>query len=54
MKEEGVRELLKARHLTVPTTGQRTWVVEEDGAQCTLWFDATLDVVKKRKTLTTE
>jgi hypothetical protein len=54
MKEEAVRELLKARNLTVPTTGQKTWAIEEDGAQCKLWFDASSDVVKKRKTLTAE
>ncbi len=54
MKKEAVTELLKARNLAEPATGQKTWVVEEDNAQCKLWFDAASGVVKKRKTLTTE
>jgi hypothetical protein len=54
MKEDAVVELLKARDLAVPATGQKAWIVEEDSAQCKLWFDATSNVVKKRKTLTSE
>lgn len=54
MKEEAVTGLLKARNLAEPATGRKIWVVEEDNAQCKLWFDATAGVVKKRKTLTTE
>lgn len=54
MKQDAVIELLKARNLGVPTTGQKTWIIEEDSAQCKLWFDTTSGVVKKRKTLTTE
>jgi hypothetical protein len=54
MKQEAVSDLLKARHLGVPADDQETWVVEEDGAQCKVWFGAASDVVKKRKTLTTE
>lgn len=54
MKEDAVAELLKARNLAVPTIGQKTWLIEEDGAQCKVWFDPTSGVVKKRKTLTTE
>ena len=53
MKEDAVRELLKARSLVATTTGQ-TWIIDEDNAQCKMWFDATSNVVKKRKTLTTE
>ena len=56
MKEDGVRDLLRARNLPAPATatGQKTWVIEEEGAQCKLWFDSASGVVKKRKTLTTE
>ena len=54
MKEDAVVELLKARDLAVPATGQKAWIVEEDSAQCKLWFDATSNVVKKRRTLTSE
>ncbi len=54
MKEEAVTELLKARNLAQPATGQKTWVVEEDNAQWKLWFDAASGMAKKRKTLTTE
>jgi hypothetical protein len=54
MKERAVRELLKGRNLEAPATGQKTWVLEEESAQCKLWFDAASDVAKKRKTLTAE
>jgi hypothetical protein len=46
-----VRELLSVRGLRPPAAGLKTWVVEEDGSECKLWFDDVWDVVKKRKTL---
>ena len=54
MKEDAVSALLKARNLAVPADDQKTWVIEEDGAQCKVWFDAASEVVKKRKVLTAE
>ena len=51
MKEEVVRELLSVRGLRPPAAGLKTWVVEEGGSECKLWFDDVQDVVKKRKTL---
>ncbi len=53
MKREAVSEVLKARNLQA-SGPQGSWVIEEDGSDCHLWFDAKSQVLKKRKTLTTE
>jgi hypothetical protein len=55
MKKGAVGELLKARNLsTAAESSENLWTVEEEGAQCKLWFDADSQVTRKRKTLTTE
>jgi plastocyanin len=55
MKKDAVGELLKARNLsTAAESSENLWTVEEEGAQCKLWFDADSQVTRKRKTLTTE
>lgn len=51
MKQEAVGELLKARNLAAFAGREKIWIVEEEGTQCKLWFDATTSVSKKRKTL---
>jgi hypothetical protein len=53
MKKEAVAALAKSRHLASPDSETKTWLLEEDGVQCRLWFNDS-GVVKKRKTLTTD
>jgi len=53
-KRDAVRDRLKARHLSAAAgSSESLWTVEEEGAQCKLWF-ADSQVTRKRKTLTTE
>ena len=54
MKKEAVGELLHTGGLRVPADVQNTWVIDEDGTQCKLWFDDQEQVTKKRKTLVTD
>jgi hypothetical protein len=54
MKRDAVSDLLKARNLSAAAgSSESLWTVEEEGAQCKLWF-ADAQVTRKRKTLTTE
>jgi hypothetical protein len=52
-EQQKVRELLGAAHLSFSegTAGSREWIIDERGAQCTIWFDESLLVSKKRKVL---
>ena len=52
MQKNSVVELLKARKIEPSSEPGNSWLVEEDGADCRIWFDADARVSKKRKTLT--
>jgi hypothetical protein len=54
MKKEVVQELLKGHKLSSGDPSLNLWVVDQEGAQCKLWFNADSQVIKKRKVLTTE
>jgi len=51
-----VRDLLDQRKLSFNETNtpERVWVVDETGAQCSLWFDDKSVLSKKRKTFVSE
>lgn len=55
-EQQKVREVLSQHHLSFRegTSSEQMWTVEEANAQCKLWFDEKLTVVKKRKTLVAE
>jgi hypothetical protein len=54
MEQQKVRDLLDDAHLSFSegTNSLHEWIIDERGAQCTIWFDESLHVSKKRKTLT--
>jgi len=54
MKRDDVRALLAARRLNTSSETKNAWVIEEEGTECRLWFDAQSWVSKKRKTLVSE
>jgi hypothetical protein len=55
MQKSEVEKLTTARQLGAPIESPSgVWLIEEEGAQCKLWFDAGSQVVKKRKILITE
>lgn len=54
MKKEAVQALLAARHLSTSSQTETAWLVEEDGTECRIWFDAQAHVTKKRKILVAE
>jgi hypothetical protein len=50
MEQQKIHELLTERNLTSHQEGsEREWLVEEASAQCRVWFDERLVVVKKEK-----
>jgi hypothetical protein len=51
MKRDDVRALLSARKLNPSSMDEKTLVVEEEGTECRVWFDAQSQVAKKRMTL---
>jgi hypothetical protein len=51
MRRDAVGELLKARKLQA-SGPENSWLIEENGTDCRLWFDANAQLLKKRKTLT--
>jgi hypothetical protein len=55
-EQQKIRDLLAARGLSFHEEGSssRLWLVEESNAQCRLWFDEKLMLVKKRKVFITE
>jgi hypothetical protein len=54
-KKDTVKDLLTARALSrAPESSDNLWVMEEDSAQCRLWFDSDARVSKKRKILVAE
>lgn len=54
MKKDDVHSLLEARGLATTSETDFTWVIEEEGTECRLWFDAQSRITKKRKTLVTD
>jgi hypothetical protein len=54
MKKEDVQALLATRHLSTSSQAGTAWLVEEDGTECRVWFDAQAQVTKKRRTLVAE
>jgi hypothetical protein len=52
-EQQKVHELLDGAHLSFSegTAGSREWIIDERGAQCTIWFDESFHVSKKRKVL---
>lgn len=54
MKRDDVRALLMARQLTISSETDSTWVIEEEGTECRLWFDRQFRVSKKRRTFVSE
>lgn len=51
MKRDDVQALLSGRKLNPSSMDEKTLVVEEEGTECRVWFDAQSQVAKKRKTL---
>ena len=54
MSQDQVTTLLTVRKTPYAKNAQQSWLVEETGNQCRLWFDEKGVVSKKRKVLTTE
>lgn len=54
MKKDDAHALLAARQLTANSESETVWVIEEDGTECRLWFNAQSQITKKRKTLVSE
>lgn len=54
MKRDGVRALLVERQLATSSETDSTWVIEEEGTECRLWFDREFRVSKKRRTFVSE
>jgi hypothetical protein len=54
--QQQIRDLLTERKLAFHEehAGSNVWLVEESNAQCKLWFDEKLVLVKKRKVFVTE
>lgn len=52
MTKSAVGELLKSRKTEPSLEPGNSWLIEEEGADCRIWFDADARVSKKRKTLT--
>ncbi|HKV95177.1 MAG TPA: hypothetical protein VJW20_21710 [Candidatus Angelobacter sp.] len=56
IKQADLRALLISSRLKAidDPDGKGAWLIEEQGAQCRLWFDSNLTVIRKRKTLIAE
>jgi len=54
MKKDDAHALLAARRLSATSETETVWVIEEEGTECRLWFDAQSQIIKKRKTLVSE
>jgi hypothetical protein len=54
--QERIRAMLQERRLSFTESAAegREWLVEENGTECRLWFDAKSVLTKKRRTLTSE
>lgn len=54
--QEKIRALLQKRSLSFTDSASEggVWVVEENGTECKLWFDAKSVLTKKRRTLVSE